>query len=649
MTFDVEQLESTFKKNIEFFKKHLPALAERFENYQPQAELVIDPVRGVNIYDRRKECFLYPGDGRLITSKQLAYWLNEPQFLTLSTQPIEGPDEWLHIRYINRLNRLREEILGTVRLSVGASRLPALLVVGVGLGDHLRFLTEHLEVENLLILEPNEDFFYISLHLLDWEEILRPKGEGKRRTVTILVGEDATDTDKITAFYNTIGPFKGTASFLYIHYLTEELKEFLKRLTTEVVSHISFFGFFDDEMISLRHTLENIKKGVPLFNPYGKGLKPDRPAVVVGSGPSLDFLLPYLKKYRDKLFVISCGTALGILEKNGIVPDLHVNIERNRPPYDAAVSSTSEDFRKKVPFLGANNNFPPFFEAFGRAAQYLKAGDAGAALFPQEKLYFVNPTVTNTGLAMAYYLGFERVYLFGVDLAFPDKKRHHATGSVYETLFKEDVEKLLKGELEVEGNFGGTLLTTSLFYNSKRVMEQSIDYFRSKRKRFEVFNPNRGAKIEGATPLGEEELVKHLEELETPEKPFEFWEKTVEPLREEWFDFPKVKMQLMTNFFQLKRVMEEEMDKLLLGEGDPLDILQEFYDYLRVIKEHNIILYHLLHGTINLYIASMYAGLLSDADRERKERYLKEAINLLKELLGEMERQIYDLYGYFPY
>ena len=368
----------------------------------------------------------------------------------------------------------------------------------------------------------------------------------------------------------------------------------------------------------------------------------------MGSGPSLDFLLPYLKRYRDKLFVISCGTALGILEKNGIVPDLHVNIERNRPPYDAAVSSTSEEFRKKIPFLGANNNFPPFFEIFGKAAQYLKANDAGAELFPQKKLFFVNPTVTNTGLAIAYYLGFERVYLFGVDLAFPDKKRHHAKGSVYETLFKEEAQKLLRGDLEVEGNFGGTLLTNHIFYNSIRSMELAIKHFRSERERFEVFNPNRGAKIEGATPLEEEELIKQLEELPKPEKPYGFWDKAVEPLKEEWFDFPKVKMQLMTNFFQLKRVMEEEMEKLLMGEGKALDILQEFYDYLRVIQKHNIILYRLLHGTLNLFIATMYAGLLADADRERRERYLKEAINLLRELLGEMERQIYDLYGYFP-
>ena len=204
MTLDVEQLESTFKKNLEFFKKHLPHLAERFENYEPQAQLVIDPVRGINIYDKRKECFLYPGDGRLITSKQLAYWLNQPQFLTLSTQPLEGPDDWLHTKYINKLNRLREEILGTTRLSLGVEILPSLLVVGVGLGDHLKFITEHLPVENLLILEPNEDFFYISLHLLDWEKILKPKGDVKRRTVYLLVGRDATDMETVSYTHLTL-------------------------------------------------------------------------------------------------------------------------------------------------------------------------------------------------------------------------------------------------------------------------------------------------------------------------------------------------------------------------------------------------------------------------------------------------------------
>jgi len=647
MTLSVQQMEETFKRNMEFLKKHFPPLAQRFENYQPQADLIVDPQGGINIFDRKKEAFLYPGDARLITLKQIAHWLENPSFFTLGAKGIEGNPQWLHIKFINRLVELRKKFLKTSRISL-ASPLPlSLLVVGVGLGEHLKFLMENLPLENLIVLEPNEDFFYISLHYLDWEGLIQKFTAQEGKTLTLLVGEDAKDSSKVVSAFSSMGPFKASTTFLYVHYLDSFLRNYIKELGNELIRHISFFGFFDDEVIALRHTLTNIKRGVPLFDPHGKGLKPDIPAVVVGSGPSLEFLLPYLKRYADRLFIISCGTALGILQKHAIKPDLHANIERTELPYEVAVKSTSEDFRKGIPFLGANNNYPPFFEIFGKSAMFLKAGDAGADLFPQEKLYYVNPTVTNTGLALAFYLGFRRVYLFGVDLAFRGKK-HHAEGSAYDTLLK-DMEKLLKGEIEVEGNFGEKLTTTSIFFASKRFMEESIEYFRSLREDFEVFNPNRGAKIEGAHPLREEELEEHLKGIEGNKETFlgEYWEKTVQPLQREWFDFPRVKMQLMTNFYQLKAVMEEVLEKTQRVE-DFAQTAQEFYDYMRVLREHNIILYRLLHGTLTLFLAHMQVGLFADVPMPQREAYLKEAKNLLKEMLGEMEKEIYNLYGYFP-
>ncbi|RTZ58519.1 MAG: hypothetical protein DSZ31_05695 [Gammaproteobacteria bacterium] len=648
MTLTAKQLEENFEKNIAFFEKGFPKLAEKFKDFKPSADLILDPDLGINIFDRKKEAFLYPGDGRLITLKQIAYWLENPSFFTLAPAEMDESEGYLHTRYINRLVRLRKELLKTDRLSLTSTIPMSLLIVGVGLGEHLKFLVENLNLENLLILEPNEDFFYISLHYLNWEELIKTFTEKGGLRISILVGEDAKDTDRISGFFSLIGAFKASTTFLYIHYLDEFLKNFVKELGTEVVRNISFFGFFDDEIISLKHTLTNIKNRVPLFNPHSKGLSPDIPAVVVGSGPSLEFLLPYLKRYGDKLFIISCGTALGILEKHGIKPDLHTNIERIPLPYEVALKTTSEEFRKEIPFLGANNNYPPFFGIFKKGAMFLKAGDAGADLFPQEKLYYVNPTVTNTGLALAFYLGFKKVYLFGVDLAFEGKK-HHAKGSAYDTLLK-DMEKLLKGEIEVEGNFGGKVVTNSIFYSSLKFMGESIKYFKGVRKEFEVFNPNRGAKIEGATPLREEELENHLKELKENKKTFaeRFWQETVEPLKEEWFDFPKLKMQLMTNFYQLKMVMDEVLEKTERAE-DFAQTVAEFYDYIRVIRNHNPILYHLLHGTLTLFLAHLQFGLFADVPTPQKELYLKEAKKLLREMLQEMEKEIYNLYDYFPF
>ncbi|RTZ70093.1 MAG: hypothetical protein DSZ30_01340, partial [Aquificaceae bacterium] len=173
MTLTAKQLEENFEKNIAFFEKGFPKLAEKFKDFKPSADLILDPDLGINIFDRKKEAFLYPGDGRLITLKQIAYWLENPSFFTLASQEVEGNEKWLHVRFINRLVKLRKEILKTNRLSLSSKVPLSLLVIGLGLGEHLKFLVENLNLENLLILEPNEDFFYISLHYLNWEELIK--------------------------------------------------------------------------------------------------------------------------------------------------------------------------------------------------------------------------------------------------------------------------------------------------------------------------------------------------------------------------------------------------------------------------------------------------------------------------------------------
>ena len=632
-------LEETFKKNLDFFRKEFPHIASLFENYTPEAELYLDNTVGFNI--KKNGQFLYPSDGRAVSYEQLLNWLQEPLHLVFPAVYQKGNTKDIHIRYINKLVDLRKKILKTEKLAVG-EKLPLLIVVGVGLGLHLDFLAEAFQIENLIILEPEKDFFYISLHIIDWEKILK-----NINTVQFFIGEDAKDIKLLLKYFDYITYFLATTGFIFIHYTTPETENLLKKLSVEISEKISGLGFFDDEIISLKHTLINIKNRIPLFNiglEKGKPRSLPKAAAVVGSGPSLDKLLPYLKRYRDKLFIISCGTALGILEKNGIVPDLHVNIERNKAPYDVVIQTTSEEYREKVDFLGANNNWPEFFKAFGRNAYYLKANDTGSLLFKDyEKLYYVNPTVTNTGLSIAGYLGFEKVFLFGVDLAFPEEKQH-AKGSYYDTLPNFRYES----HLEVEGNFGGTLKTSRVFYIGIQRMNEAIEFFQEVRP-FEVYNPNYGAKIEKAKTVNEKELeglLKNLPTANLEEFKKEYWQKYIEVPDIQQFNFPQIKMQLMTGIFQIRTAIEEKFNKAQTFEEYRFLIESIYYLLLR-LKDISLF-YYLMIGTMTQFLSHMYVGIFVDAPVEVKLKFLEEAKKLLIEMLKEMEQEILNLYSYFP-
>ena len=652
LAYPAKDLENRFKKNLEALKEFLPKLAEEFSNYEANSELIIDTKGNINIFDKSKNAYLYPpnSNAQYETYKQLAFWMEKPSYLTIGAEYlVGGNDRDLHTRYINKLVDLRKFILKTQKIELGG-KITTLIVFGIGAGFHLDFLIKNFEIENLLILEPNKDFFYISLHLIDWYKLLENFKQTEFTAIQFLIGDDAFDNSKIRRFFNFIGPFKVSASLKYTHYVSDEIIKINNILDLEAIKVFIVKGFFDDEIISLKHTLQNIKNKVSLFDPINKDLNTPEATVVVGSGPSLEFLIPYLKKYRDKLFVISCGTALGILEKNGIVADLHVNIERNKPPAEAIEKTTTPLYREKIDFLGANNNWPDIFKLFRKSAFYLKANDAGSLLFKDKTpLEFVNPTVTNTGLAMAYYLGFKKVFLFGVDLAFPEEK-HHAKGSYYDLMDKNSLGRMYKGQMEVEGNFGGKVYTSSIFALSIENMEKAIKTFKEKRKEFEVYNPNRGAKIEGANPVSLEKLEELLENLPREDlSKFKnsYWNKCIEPLDLQKFEFPKVKMQLMTNFFQLKNVIIEDLEQAENLE-DYKKVCENIYGYLTVMYNQNPIIFSLLQGTLTLFLGHMYVGIFVDEPVEVRLSFLEEAKKLLIEMLKEMEQEILNLYSYFP-
>jgi hypothetical protein len=276
---------------------------------------------------------------------------------------------------------------------------------------------------------------------------------------------------------------------------------------------------------------------------------------------------------------------------------------------------------------------------------YLKGADAGAELFPKDidRLYYVNPTVTNTGLALAFYLGFNKVYLVGVDLAFPEEK-HHAEGSVYETVFK-DWQDIFKGEIEVEANFGGTVFTNSIFYASKRDMEEGIKYFRTLRKEFEVYNPNFGAKIEGAETLQPAEFEEHLEKLDKENKnlaEFLFGETLIEnPLTD--MDLATKKMQIFTTFNQMKNLLLQELERFENYEDIP-NALRDIYHIIKLTQNHNYIVYNLLRGTFTHALAHLFKAYFLEGNRERKIDFFKKAKEVIKEFLNEAEQELFKLY-----
>jgi hypothetical protein len=649
------ELEERFNKNLQFLEKHAPEIAEKLKNFTPERFEISLEGGKLNIFDRLTNTYLYPSDAQIDSYAQVAHFLQNPQSVYYGIPKIKDTKNWLHLEYMKKLIDTYYGIFGeNPQISFHGIEIPSLIFIGMGFGFHIEFFLKNFSIRNLLIIEPELELFYISLHFVDWYKLLQEYVESPVKNFSLILESDPKKVElNVRAFFGEVGIPFAVASFIYIHFISEPIKEIFQKVVYALRQTQIGLGFFDDEWISLKHSLINLKEVGKVFIPNLEK-KRHLPAVVVGSGPSLDRYIDLLKEHQDKFFIISCGTALGVLQEHGIKPDLHVNIERNEKPFQAVLKVTTEDFRKEISFLGANNNYPPFFGAFGKSAFYLKANDAGALLFPRNKyprVYFVNPTVTNTGMALAFYLGFREIYLLGVDLAFPEEK-HHAKGTVYDKdeAFKKATEALLKNsKYTVEGNFGGKLYTNVLFLWAKDTMEAAIKDFSELDEDFKIYNPNFGAKIEGAITLTPKELKEKFEKLEVDKSVLNpnWWEEVVHPVDLKDLNLTEVKIKIFQAFDEMSRILIQAFEKVETV-SDFLNFLVQVKHFLGILRQLNPIAYLTMYGSVIIFLNVVLKGLFVDTTADKKIQFLEESKKIFAEMLQAMENRLLELYPYFP-
>ena len=171
-----------FQRNIECFRKHLPDIANKFEHYKPSRSIEFFCLEnGVPnlMYVDTQEVLYKAEDPSFLCKKQVQETI-ETTYLSSTRYRLEyDPIGQIHHRYINEMtaiidqNKTDEKIYAS---EVGS--LANCVVLGVGLGYHIGYLYEKLEIANCVIIEPDEDLFFASLHTFDWANLLNYLLEG---------------------------------------------------------------------------------------------------------------------------------------------------------------------------------------------------------------------------------------------------------------------------------------------------------------------------------------------------------------------------------------------------------------------------------------------------------------------------------------
>lgn len=515
-----------YSQNLNAFKKFYPEIYQMLNNYRPKNWILThDEKEMPNLWHKDRKAFFYLDfleDSKCIVNT----YLKEPfkDDVIVGVEKNKKLQSFIHFSYIEKLQNIFT-LFKKENYSL-PEKVESLIVFGIGLAKHVEQLVEQRDINNLYIFEPNIDFFYASLFITDWSDIFF-KADACGKRIYLNIGGDGSEyfNDLMGQFYQ-VGAYSIANTYLLPSYYTPQLAKSINSLRKQLKVVLSIGEYYDHARYGIAHTYISLTNN----NRYMKDAAviskvrdavAEIPVFIIGNGPSLDGLAGYIKKYRNRVVVLSCGTALGSLFKLGIQPDFHAEVEQNRAPYDWITQIKDKDYLKGIKLISVNGIHPDISSLFENTYLAFKSGDSSTHIFQGglekqgysfSSLSYAYPTVSNLALNYIMTMGFKTIYLMGVDLGFHDVSMHHSSLSAY---YKPDGQevydyKLFHGEgFPVKGNFAPLILTKPEFDVSRQLLERVV---KQAQVGVEIYNCSDGAFIEGCRPLKPEYIL--LEDLQ---------------------------------------------------------------------------------------------------------------------------------------
>lgn len=626
-----------FSQNIAAFKRFVPGIAKEFEHYKPSYWLpVINSFGEVNIISKRTTAAWYsaePFSDAKIDFENFTQYPNKDG-LVLGYNGVKLK-HYHHFQFVTKAEKLLQDV------EESASALPENIksLILFGIGPQITHLFAMHQVEKLFICEPNRDLFYASLYSLNWAEILRNIDDNGGR-LYINVGDDGSNLfrDLINQFYS-VGPYILASTYFYQTYYNEGMVATISQLREQLQVVIAMGENFDHARYGIGHTREAINRRYPLLKsqPASKLSMADKdvPIFIVGNGPSLDSAIEAIREWQERAIIVSCGTALMPLYKNGIIPDFHAEIEQNRSTFDWCSRINDFDFLKRVDLLSCNGIHPDTCELFNNTYIAFKEGESSTVSALNilgrknyEELRFAFPTVSNFALNLFTLLGFKQLYLFGIDLGFAERDKHHSKQSgYYDEQGKEKYKYSEKNNttIVVPGNFRTTVFTKYEFKVSKVIIERTLGQVKA-----DCFNTSDGAKIEGTKPLPTDYILLTTSELEKQHALKRVRQQAFYRVAGDYDYVGRFAKQYQTS------ILEEQLDGFISLAQSAFTATADIEAFTNTLKERlfnsykdgNSLLFYYLYGTVN-HANSVFSKLLYADEKEREKL---ERLNQLREL-----------------
>ncbi len=505
-----------------------------------------------------------------------------------------------------------------------------LVIFGVALGEHLPLMAAITNCSNLILIESESEYLYQSLYTFDWVELFK-KFDQENRTITLITDRCIeTIMEEVVGSVRREGPHRVDAMTLFLSYPEPTLEAAMNLIIQNANKLVIGTGFFEDECDMIRNAYINLKS----HSGYYYSQQPTSiayPAFIIGSGPSLDGSFNAIRENQENAIIVSCGTTIRLLLREGIVPDFHMEME-NTPEISQLNKTVTQNYdTSSITLVAANTIDPGVAEHFGQTVYYFRGNLASAPIFSpgdHTNIPYGVPTVANLGLSFAQEFGCREFYLFGVDLGTRDLEKHHAEGSAYES---DEVPFKDIFDISSRANFGGkSIWSDKVFLWARDMLQEAANYNASG---YRYFNCSDGIYISGMTPC----LPKTVS---LPQR-----ESKAEALKVEIQKFPRYNHEKFEKAWNSRELIEKirGLQETLLEQTnkysklDPLQFMNDLHKTLcpeeEIRAEH-----HLFRGTLIMCMSALgyYFSRITNTDVQNDvvnigKKELRDIINYIAE------------------
>lgn len=458
-------------------------------------------------------------------------------------------------------------------------------IIGMGLGYlPLEIVSRKIPLLKLFIVERSAKLFDAAMHNIDLTPLFEAEG------LVLIVGELGDIKPLLYKMGSDISILLKGAEITYFESERELFPEYFARCTKTIQEQVKHLicgiqttdkvgpRFFENSMFNFTTTMKSANMGV-LDQVWS-----EKTVMVVGAGPSLIDNIETIKKYRNRFALVTVDSALPILLKNGVTPDLaatvdfhHISFEK----YRDVIDKTSE-----IPIVFAAQCATMTIKPYRCPAKFFIAQPYGVyADFAEGWKYWVKwsqiEAVSHLAVLAARVSGGKNVVLVGFDLSYVGL-RSYAEGTALTSNI--DIEALVW----VEDQKGAPVPTSVQMVGQRTLMETHINNSSAA-----FFNISEGVAIKGAEPVEAEAFLSGLSEIEIdPRKAvWAAWEQAPKPRQEDVVAYLKKTMKgLKTSLkfcekgmdaaFKAKKELEKGKDAHLFKYQPLVKKAIEHYDSL---------------------------------------------------------------------